>query len=179
MRNRDASIWLRGSAILLLIIATFLAISSLISYSRQRNNYPAGMTIAGVPVGGLDPQSASQRVLQVYTSPIEIRYGAGVIQVEPTTLGFELELDSMLAAADLSRTGGPFWGGFWDFLWNRSPSASAVPLRASIAEDRLRAYLTQEVASRYDEPATPSQPVPGTTTFTPGKPGQALDLGAA
>lgn len=179
MRNRDASIWLRGSAILLLIIATFLTISSLISYSRQRNNYPAGMTIGGVPVGGLDPQSASQRVLQVYTSPIEIRYGAGVIQVEPSTLGFELELDSMLAAADLNRTGGPFWGGFWDFLWNRSPSASAVPLRASIAEDRLRAYLAQEVASRYDEPATPAQPVPGTTSFTPGKPGQALDMGAA
>ena len=76
----------------------------------------------------------------------------------------------MLAAADLGRTGGPFWGGFWDFLWNRSPSASTVPLRASISEDRLRAYLIQEVASRYDEPSTPAQPVPGTTTFTPGDP---------
>jgi beta-lactamase class A len=179
LRNRDASIWLRGSAILLLIIATFLTISSLISYSRQRNNYPAGMTIAGVPVGGLDPQAASQRVLQVYTSPVEIRYGAGVIQVEPSTLGFELELDSMLAAADLSRTGGPFWGGFWEYLWNRSPSATTVPLRASISEDRLRTYLIQEIASRYDEPSTPAQPVPGTTSFTPGKPGQALDAGAA
>ena len=80
-------------AIFLLIIATFLTISSLISYSRQRNNYPAGMTIGGVPVGGLDPQAASQRVLQVYTSPIEIRYGAGIIQVEPSTLGFELEIE--------------------------------------------------------------------------------------
>jgi beta-lactamase class A len=179
LRNRNASIWLRGSAIFLLIIATFLTISSLISYSRQRNNYPAGMTIAGVPVGGLDPQGASQRVLQVYTSPIEIRYGEGIIQVEPSTLGFELEIDSMLAAADLSRTGGPFWGGFWDYLWNRSPSASAVPLRASISEERLRAYLIQEVATRYDQPATPAQPVPGTTSFTPGEPGQALDVGAA
>ena len=179
MRNRNASIVLRGSAIFLLIIATFLAISSLISYSRQRNNYPAGMTIAGVPVGGLDPQGASQRVLQVYTSPIELVYGAGVIHVEPNTLGFELEIDSMLAAADLSRTGGPFWGGFWDYLWNRNPSATAVPLRATITEDRLRAYLIGEVASRYDEPPTPAQPVPGTTTFTPGKPGQALDVDSA
>lgn len=175
MRNRNASIVLRGSAIFLLIIATFLTISSLISYSRLRNSYPAGMTIAGVPVGALDPQEASQRVLQVYTSPIELVYGSGVIHVEPNTLGFELEMDSMLAAADLSRTGGPFWGGFWDYLWNRNPSATAVPLRASITEDRLRAYLIAEVASRYDEPPTPAQPVPGTTTFTPGKPGQALD----
>jgi len=37
---------LRGSAIFLLIIATFLAISSLIGYSRQRNNYPAGQLAA-------------------------------------------------------------------------------------------------------------------------------------
>ena len=176
MRNRNASILLRGSAIFLLIIATFLTISSLIGYSRQRNSYPAGMTIAGVPVGGLDPQAASQRVLQVYTSPIEINYGSGLIQVEPNTLGFELEIESMLAAADLSRTAGPFWGGFWDFLWNRNPSVTAVPLRASITEDRLRAYLVGEVAARYDEPPTPAQPVPGTTTFTPGKPGQALDV---
>ncbi len=87
--------------------------------------------------------------------------------------------NSMLAAADLSRTGGPFWTGFWDYLWNRSPSASSVPLRASISEERLRAYLVQEIAPRYDEPATPAQPVPGTTTFTTGKPGQALDVGAA
>ena len=179
MRNRNASILLRGSAVFLLIIATFLTISSLISYSRQRNNYPVGMTIAGVPVGGLDAQEASQRVLQVYTSPIEILYGAGIIHVEPSTLGFELELDSMLAAADLSRTGGPFWGGFWDFLWNRNPSAAAVPLRASIAEERLRAYLVTEVAARYDEPPTPAQPVPGTTTFTPGLAGRALDLDGA
>lgn len=175
-RNRNASIWLRGSAILLLILATFLAISSLISYSRQRNSYPTGMTIAGLPVGGLDPQAASQRVLQVYTSPVEIVYGAGTIHAEPSSLGFELQLESMLAAADLSRTGGPFWGGFWDYLWNRSPAPSAVPLRATISEERLRTYLITEVAARYDEPATPAQPVPGTTAFTSGKPGQSLDI---
>lgn len=179
MRNRNASIFLRGTAILLLIIATFLMIFSLISYSRQRNNYPPGMAIAGVPVGGLDPQAASQRVLQVYTSPIEIRYGGGVIQVDPTTLGFQLDIESMLAAADLSRTGGPFWGGFWDYLWNRDPAADSVPLRATIAEERLRAYLQSEVATRYDQPPTPAQPIPGTTSFSPGKPGQSLDVDSA
>ncbi len=63
MRSRNASIFLRGTAIFLLIIATFLSIYSLTSYSRQRNNYPFGMTIAGVPVGGLDARAATQRVL--------------------------------------------------------------------------------------------------------------------
>jgi beta-lactamase class A len=179
VRNRNAGIVLRGIAIFLLIIASLLTISSLIGYSRQRNNYPPGMLIAGVPVGGLAPQAASQRVLEVYTSPIEIRYGGGIIQVDPTTLGFQLELDSMLAAADLGRTGGPFWGGFWDYLWNREPSQNVVPLRATISEERLRAYLQAEIAARYDEPPQPAQPIPGSSSFTPGKPGKSLDVNAA
>ncbi len=129
MRNRNTNIFLRGTAILLLIVATVLTISSLVGYSRQRNNYPPGMTIGGVPVGGLDPQAASQRVLQVYSTPVEIQYGGGTIQVEPANIGFQMDLESMLAAADLARTGGAFWGGFWDYLWNRDPTPrnSAVP----------------------------------------------------
>jgi beta-lactamase class A len=137
------------------------------------------MSIGGVPVAGLDPQAASQRVLQVYASPIEIRYGGGVIHVDPTTLGFQLEIESMLAAADLNRTGGPFWQGFWDYLWNRDPAPEAVPLRATISEERLRAYLQSEVAARYDQPPTPSRPIPGTTSFTRGTPGQSLDVDGA
>jgi beta-lactamase class A len=170
---------LRGIAIFLLIIAIVLTIVSLVGYSRQRNNYPAGMTIGGVPVGGLDPQTASQRVLQVYNTPVEIQYGGGVIQVDPTLVGFELDMDSMLAAADLYRTGGAFWAGFWDYLWNRDPAPVPVPLRATIAEERLRAYLQLEIAPRYDQPPEPAQPIPGTTAFTPGKPGQTLDLDRA
>jgi beta-lactamase class A len=179
VRNRNTSILLRGIAIFLLIVAAFLTISSLISYSRQRNNYPPGLSVAGVPVGGLAPQPASQRVLQVYTSPIEIRYGGGVVHVDPSAVGFQMDIESMLAAADLSRTGGPFWSGFWGFLWNREPSAQTVPLRATISEARLRAYLQSEIAARYDQPASPAQPIPGTTTFTPGTPGQSLDVDAA
>ncbi len=179
MRNRNTNIVLRGTAIFLLIVATILTISSLVAYSRQRNNYPPGMTIAGVPVGGLDPQAASQRILQVYSTPVEIQYGGGTIQVEPQILGFQMDVDSMLAAADLARTGGIFWGGWWDYLWNRDPAAQAIPLRATIAEDRLRAYLQTEVAPRYDSPSKPAQPVPGTTTFTPGEPGQTLDVDRA
>ena len=101
MRNRNSNIILRGTAILLLSIALILAIVSLTGYSRQRDYYPSGMTIAGVPVGGLDPQAASQRVLQVYSSPIQIQYNGGIIQVDPAVIGFQMDMESMLAAADL------------------------------------------------------------------------------
>ena len=179
MRNRHANIFLRGTAILLLIIAMVLTISSLVGYSRQRNSYPSGMTMGGVPIGGLDPQAASQRVLEVYKTPIQIQYNGDIIQIDPTSVGFELDIDSMLAAADLSRTGGAFWGGFWDYLWNRDTQGTEIPLSASISEDRLREYLKNEIAARYDQPPTPAQPIPGGTTFLPGGPGQTLDLDRA
>jgi beta-lactamase class A len=156
-----------------------LVVIALIGYSRQRNNYPRGMKIAGVAVGGVDPQIASERVLQVYSSPIEVQYSESIIHIDPSVVGFELDMDSMIAAADLERTGGSFWGGFWNYLWNRDPNPVEVPLSATIAEDRLKAYLQNEISARYDEPPTPAQPVPGSTNFSPGTPGVTLDLDRA
>lgn len=176
MRNRRSIPILRGISIALLSIALVMTVISLIGYSRQRNNYPGGMKIGGVEVGGVDPQIASERVLQVYSSPIEVQYGEASIHVEPSVVGFELDIESMIAAADLERTGGDFWGGFWNYLWNRDPNPVEVPLSATIAEDRLIDYLQNEIAARYDEPSTPAQPVPGSTNFSPGVPGQTLDI---
>ena len=179
MRNRNTNIILRGTSILLLSGALILIIISLIGYSRQRNNYPAGMTIGGVTVGGLTPTQASQRLLEVYTSPIEVRYGEAIIHVDPGVVGFQPDVESMLAAADLNRTGGSFWVGFWDYLWNRDPASIVIPLRATISEERLRDYLQNEIASRYDLPPSPAQPIPGGTSFMPGQPGQTLDVDRA
>jgi len=137
------------------------------------------MTVGGVPIGGLSPSEASQRLLEVYTSPVEIQYSDATIHVDPAVVGFQPDVDSMLAAADLTRTGRPFWGGFWDYIWNRTPASASIPLRATLSEDRLREYLTDEIAARYDLPPSAAQPVPGGTTFTPGEPAQALDVDRA
>lgn len=176
MRSRSSVPVLRGISIAFLSIAIVITIVALVGYSRTRNNYPTGMTIGGVPVGGVDPQTASQRVLQVYDSPIEVQYGEAVIQIDPSVVGFELDMDSMIAAADLARTGGSFWGGFWNYIWNRTPAPVEIPLSASLAEERLVDYLENEISARYDEPPTPAQPVPGSTTFSPGAPGRVLDI---
>jgi beta-lactamase class A len=179
MNNRNTSLILRIISGILLSGAIILTIFSLINYSRQRNSYPAGMTIAGVAVGGVDPQTASERVLQVYSSPVEIQYAGSTIQITPSQVGFELNIDSMLAAADLTRTGSSFWGGFWDYLWSRPSAAEDIPLVDKLSEERLRAYLQNEIAPRYDTPASPAQPIPGTVNFIPGTPGQTLDIDRA
>jgi hypothetical protein len=179
MRNRNTNIILRGVSILFLTAALVLSIVSLTSYSRQRNNYPASMNIAGVSAGGLSPAEASQRLLEVYTSPIEVLYNDAVILIDPAVVGFQLDVETMLAAADLSRTGNSFWGGFWEYLWNRTPSETAIPLSATISDERLREYLQNEIATRYDLPPAPAVPVPGGTSFLAGQPGQTLDIDRA
>ena len=179
MRIRGSSLFLRGASLLFILLAVVLTVFQLIRYSLLRANYPSDMTIAGVAVGGTDPQTASQRLLQVYSTPIEIHYGSAVIDLVPNAIGFNLDVESMLAAADLQRTGASFWGGFWDFLWNRRSPARQIPLASSYSEERLRTYLMDEISSRYDQPPTPAQPIAGSTEFKPGTPGQTLDIDRA
>lgn len=157
-------------------LALVLTAIQLVRYSVQRANYPPQLTIAGVPVGGLDPQGTRERLIQVYNTPVELQYGSATILLDPNLVGFELNMESMLAAADLQRTGASFWGGFWGYLWNSRSATADVPLVASLASDRLRAYLQSEISSRYDQLPVPAQAIPGSTDFTPGQPGQVLDI---
>jgi beta-lactamase class A len=138
-----------------------------------RTNLPAGLKIAGVPVGGLDRQMAAQKVLEAYSIPVEIRYNQAPIQMNPGEAEFQLNMENMLAIADAQRTQQPFWQDFWNFLWGRNSTPVDVPLSATTSEARLRQFLT-DVGKRYDQPAIPAQPVPGTVNFEPGQLGSSL-----
>lgn len=170
---------MRWFSVFFVFSAVILTTTQLISYSRIRSNFPQGLTIAGIPVGGLNRQVAAQRLLVAFSTPIELRYNNAVIQIKPNVAGFELDLEGMLTAADLQRTSQPFWVGFWDYIWNRVLPTTDVPLKAKVVEDRLRAYLTSEISSRYDQPPTQPVPIAGSTGFLPGKPGSVLNVDRA
>jgi hypothetical protein len=176
VKVRGSSLYLRWISLFFISAAIILTVITLIQYSRLRNDYPPEMIIAGVQVGGLEPQAAAQRLLQVYSLPVEIHYEGAFIQLDPNAVGFQLNVDSMLAAADQQRTGASFWGGFWNYLWNRKSATTEVPLVETHSDDRLRAYLVSEIASRYDEPPIPAQPIPGGVEFQPGQPGKMIDI---
>jgi beta-lactamase class A len=180
VRNRSIFVSLRWVSILLIFLSVVLTVLQLVSYSRIRSSFPPGMVIAGISVGGLDQQTAAQRLLQVYTAlPVEIRYRDAAMQIRPSVIGFELDISSMMTAADLERLDQPFWPGFWDFLWNRLPIPQEVPLRATYSEERLRVYLKDEVAARYDQAAAEAMPVVGAAGFQSGKAGTMLDIDRA
>jgi len=127
----------------------------------------------------LDQQQTADRLTQAYSIPIEVRYNDAIIQIKPSNLGFQLKLETMITAADVKRVEQPFWSAFWEFLWNRLPTSTEVPLSCTISEQQLRNYIVNEIAARYDSPAEAARPVPGSVSFDPGKIGKVLDIDRA
>lgn len=176
MRRRSSISVLQWLSLSLIFFSAVLMILQLIRFSRLWANYPTNMTIGSIPVGQLDRQQTAQRLLEIYTLPVELIYNEQVIHLSPSAVGLGLDLEGMLAAAEQERTRIPFWTAFWDYLWERTTAPVDIPLLLSYPEERLRAYLTQEVATRYDSPPTSALPVAGTTEFKPGLPGLSLDI---
>ncbi len=177
--RRGSVIIFRWVSILFIFLGVLLTVLQLVQYSRLRTAFPPGTMIAGVPVAGLDRSQAAERLTQAYSIPVEVRYADSIINIRPSAAGFRLDLEAMLAAADQQRTAQPFWQAFWDYLWNQFPAPAEVPLRATLSEERLKSYLRDEIAARYDRPPSPASPLPGTTTFEPGQPGTVLDVDRA
>lgn len=169
---------LRWLSIGLLLGSLALTFFELIAYSRQRARLPQGMSIAGIPVGGLDHERALERLLQTYSEPVELHYLDQIILILPASVGFRLDHEAMLAAAEFERTRTDFWAGFWDFMWNRPGEPTTIPIRAEHSASQLEAVL-RDLAARYDEPPLAVQPVPGSPNFAPGEPGRVLDIGRA
>ena len=172
-RNFSLMRWL---SLALIVSAVLLLVFQLVVYSRMRSSFAPGSKIAGVDVSGLDVDQAADRLTQAYSVPVELHYGDSSFQIKPAELGFSLDLSSMVAAADQSRASLPFWSAFWDYLFNRLPASQDIPIRAKIDVDKMRSFLENEVASRYDQNPEPFTPIAGDTFFTAGKSGVALDV---
>jgi len=162
-----------SGTIALLFIAAAAAVFgfSLLTNLGAARTLPGGSTWGGVPVGGLTVEEAAARVEAVFSTPLELRYLNETIQVAPQQLGFSLNTAAMAAEAQRS---GP--GSLWDRLWSRSGASSTLELQYEIKGETLRAYLTNEIAARYDQIAQPALPIPQTTQFSPGTAGWRLDV---
>jgi hypothetical protein len=118
----------------------------------------------------LTVEEAAARVESVFSTPLELHYLNEIIQVAPQELGFDLNSAAMTAEAERSGQ-----GGLWVRLWNRSGALSTLKLQYEIDGEILRAYLTNEIAARYDQPVQAALPIPGTTNFSEGSAGWRLD----
>ena len=89
---------IRWIAIGLIVFSAVLLVLQVIQYSRLRAGFPSGTKIAGIAVGGLDQEGAADRVRQAYNTSIELIYKDQFFQVKPSQIGFEIDVESMVAA---------------------------------------------------------------------------------
>jgi len=170
--------WLGLFSGLSLLGAIVLVVVELILYSRTFATLPPGLSLGGVPVGGLTEAQAREQLATAYRVPVELRYLNSPILLDPTTVTFEVNSNSMLAEAGQYRSSQGFWKGFWDYLWLKPGQVKDVPLKSTYSTDKLRAFL-QDVAARYDQPGNSPEATVANLGFAAGTPGHKLDVEAA
>lgn len=168
--------WLTVSLIVILVM--FL-LYKLLQYGGFRQNYPAGLTIAGVDVGGFNQGQAESVLSDRYlNAPVIIYHGENRIEIPPTQVDFELDIESMFSNADYEKAQQDYWSGFWGFLWGQPVEIGSVGLIATHDQDALVAVL-ETIKLNHDVPAQPAQPVPGGFQFQSGEAGVETDVEAS
>src|SRR5690606_24178069 len=163
----------------ILVAATVFLLIKLFQYASLRGNYPTGLTVAGVDVGGRSRDEATNVLTNRYIeAPVLIYHGQDRFEISPADAEFELDLDTMLSAADIERTQQDFWAGFWGFLWGTPVEVSPVELTATHNREALRRVLG-DIAALMAQPTQPAQPVPGTFSFQYGETGTVTNVEAS
>ncbi len=178
MTGRSGPGWLGILSGLSLLAAAIYFVVELVIYSRSLAVMPAGLSLGGVPVGGLTEPAALEQLVQAYSVPLELHYLDAVILLDPAVVNFQVNAGVMLPEANQYRAAESFWNGFWGFVWLRPGEVRDIPLHASYSLDRLQAFL-EGVAARYDQPGSPPQADVNTLGFAPGEPGHTLDIDSA
>ncbi|MFN2294421.1 MAG: serine hydrolase [Candidatus Promineifilaceae bacterium] len=166
-------------SITVMVAVSLFLLYKLYQYAGARSYYPVGLDVAGVDVGGLTREEASERITSRYLeAPITIYHGEDSFEIDPSAAEFTPDIETMLSEADFQRTQQDFWSGFWGYLWGRPVEVEPVPLRAAINRDVLRNALT-EIANLADQPAQPPQPIPSTLSFQYGSSGTETNIEAS
>jgi beta-lactamase class A len=160
----------RATSLLMILIGIGLGVFAYEKYRQAADIFPAGTTWGGVEVGGLSREAAEERVRAAYVRPIELRYQGAAIQAGAEDLGLRIAIITDPNLSGIS---------FWDYQWNRPPRPMALPLELEVDEDVLRAYLTEQVATRYDSIPPAPLPLAGDTRFELGQAGSRLDVDAS
>ncbi len=164
---------------LLLLGALVLFVTQLGRFAQNRDLLQTDITVAGVPVTGLNLSQAASTWQTVYSQPVELDFQSSPIILMPSDIGFHTNDELMLADIESKVAGSSsYWADFWNYLWRRPTSPVDVELRADYQEAKLRKFL-QDIASRYEQRASNASFDQKALTFDAGSAGTRLDVEAS
>ncbi len=169
---------LKATLCVLLVIAASAAAHQFPQYRAYRSRFPLGISLAGIPVGGMEPEAARRTLEERFNAPLELHYLDTSLILYPKDVGFRVRADEMVAQALRAREKMGFWRDFLAFLLRHPILTLDVPLDATYDEEEIKRFLS-EVASQHDRPFHRPQAMLETLSFAPGQPGQRLNVEAS
>lgn len=157
---------------LFLLFALLIAVVDYASFQKPQSVYPNGISVEGIPLGGLDHARAEARLAEAFSVPVELRYQQARIQFTPTELGFSPDYTATLTELEQNLPK----RSWFKHLWGKTEATNPLdlPLIAEVDLDQTQAFLTQVIPPRYDQPATATVPILYSTNYQPGQPGYSL-----
>jgi lipoprotein-anchoring transpeptidase ErfK/SrfK len=171
-----------ATGILLAVVAVALTAAGAYAYFWENGRadvLAAGVTVAGVDVGGLHVDHARavlrQRIVSAVERPLRLTAGEHSFVVDPAAAGLRIDVDGMLASALRESSRGGLAHRFLRDLEGRRVQAS-IPLHAELSHAVL-ARTVANVALVVDRPARPARVVASATSLhvVPEKTGVAVD----
>jgi len=162
----------------MILAALVMLGTEMYGFSQRENLLAADVTVGTIPVGNLTIAQAVTKWEQTFNQPVILKYGDEAIVLEPGTIDFRLNSNTMRANAQAST--GDFWPRFLAYLTGvqSERTGASIPLLADYQEGLLRAVL-EDIASRYDRaPGNPGYDV-ATMTVYAGQTGAQLDINEA
>ncbi len=165
---------------LMIMAAIGLFVFYLVRFSQQPEKLAGDISVGNVSVGGLSKREALSTIVSAYQKPVILYYANDPIQLDPSTVGFTINGESMLASAsaagDLS---GSFWSRFLTYMLGRETQQTVnVPLTAQYQENLIEQFL-RDISARYDRKSGDASYDLSTLTLRPGASGYSLDIAAA
>jgi hypothetical protein len=71
-----------------LLFAILIAVMDIIDFQKTQAIYPQGISVEGIPLGGLDRAQAEARLAEAFSVPVELRYRQARLQFSLEDLGF-------------------------------------------------------------------------------------------
>jgi len=153
------------------------------NWKSSQTMLPPGVTINGLPMGGMTREQALNAIALAYTRPITVYYAD---KLTPLLLPemVELALDEEATAQNLdkvlvARTGVQ---GFLTYLMDQvlrnEPEAQEVSAVVTYSRERVDAFLAR-AAQKYDRPPQSAVLLPEAGTFRPPQDGTTLNIQAS
>lgn len=168
----------KWALILFFLTATGFLLYQGLQFRLTRHLLPKGTEIGGLDVSGLSQEEATNRLTEVYYGPVYLYHRDEHVELNPTDVGFVLDLDQMLAQAEQQVRTSDELVRFAGFLLNRPLEPITVPLMASHDRDALRAMI-QTIADFLDRPAQPPRMLGEEEPVRDGEQGFITDVEAS